>query len=123
MVVAPVAVEEVNPELRMIVLNQKTTMPTPVKRRTKPTFSSYSLVSGKAVYTAACANCHGKSAEKSALRSSKIIRGWNYVRISNALNEYKTQSYGGSMKNVMKEPSRKLTDAEILAVSQYISSL
>jgi cytochrome c553 len=70
-----------------------------------------------------CAGCHGANAEKSALGKSQIIKGWDKEKIVGALKGYKTGTYGGAMKGVMKGQVARLDDTKIDAVSTYISSL
>lgn len=81
-----------------------------------------SSVSGKEIFKV-CSTCHGMNAEKSALGKSKIIRGWDSVKIENALHGYKEGTYGGPMKAVMKGQVSKLDSEEIEAVAEYISNL
>ena len=81
-----------------------------------------SSVSGKDIFKV-CSTCHGVNAEKSALGKSKIIRGWDSVKIENALHGYKEGTYGGPMKAVMKGQVSKLDSEEIEAVAEYISNL
>ena len=70
-----------------------------------------------------CVSCHGKSAEKKALNKSQVIKGWKSNKLVSALQGYKNGTYGSSMKGVMKPQVSKLSDAEIEAVSNYISNL
>ena len=70
-----------------------------------------------------CSSCHGKNAEKKALGKSQIIRGWAEPKIVDALHGYKTGTYGGTMKAVMKSQAANLSDADINAVAKYISEL
>jgi cytochrome c553 len=70
-----------------------------------------------------CASCHGQNAEKPALGKSQIIKGWEASKIAAALHGYKDGTYGGAMKSVMKGQVSKLSDADIVAVSEYISKL
>ncbi len=79
-------------------------------------------VDGGVVYKG-CAGCHGTNGEKVALGKSKVIQGWDATKVIEALNGYKDGSYGGAMKGVMKGQASKLSDAEIKAVSDYISKL
>ncbi len=79
-------------------------------------------VDGKVVFKT-CAGCHGASAEKPALGKSKVIKGWDSSKVEAALNGYKDGSYGGSMKGLMKAQVSKLKEADIKAVSKYISEL
>ena len=79
-------------------------------------------VDGKSIFNV-CSACHGQNAEKSALGKSKVIKGWDAGKISDALNGYKDGTYGGVMKSVMKGQVSKLSDEQIKAVSDYISKL
>lgn len=79
-------------------------------------------VDGKTIFNV-CSACHGKNAEKSALGKSKIIKGWDAVKIADALKGYKAGTYGGVMKSVMIGQASKLDDEKIKAVSDYISKL
>ena len=72
---------------------------------------------------AKCVSCHGKNAEKKALNKSKVIQGWSVLEVTTAINGYKDGSYGSTMKGVMKPQVNKLSDAEIQAVSEFISNL
>lgn len=81
-----------------------------------------SSLSGKEIFKV-CATCHGVNAEKAALGKSKVIKGWDSVKIENALHGYKEGTYGGPMKAVMKGQVSKLDSEEIEAVSEYISNL
>lgn len=70
-----------------------------------------------------CAGCHGVDASKSALNKSQIIKGWDAKKIADALHGYKNGTYGGTMKGLMGAQVSKLGDAEIEALSIYISKL
>ncbi len=71
----------------------------------------------------ACASCHGVNGEKAALGKSQIIKGWDKQKIVGALKGYKSGTYGGAMKGVMKGQVARLDDEKIEAVAGYISSL
>ena len=77
---------------------------------------------GAGIYKS-CAGCHGANGEKAALGKSQIIKGWDTSKTVAALKGYKDGSYGGAMKGVMKGQVARLSDTEITAVSEYISSL
>ncbi|MCX6051121.1 MAG: c-type cytochrome, partial [Campylobacterales bacterium] len=79
-------------------------------------------VTGEGVFKT-CATCHGATAEKPALGKSQIIKGWESAKIMKALNGYKTDTYGGSMKGLMKGQAAKLSEEEMNAVAGYISKL
>ena len=94
-----------------------------VSEKTKEVMADVtSTASGVDIYTS-CKGCHGASAEKSALGKSKIIKGWDSAKTADALNGYKSGTYGGTMKGLMKGQVSKLSDSDIKAVSDYISKL
>ena len=70
-----------------------------------------------------CAGCHGNKAQNKALGVSHAIAGWDAKKIENALNGYKTGTYGGSMKNIMKGQVIMLKESDIKALAEYISKL
>ncbi len=70
-----------------------------------------------------CVSCHGANAEKSALGKSQVIQGWDKAKLVTALKGYKDGSYGGQMKAIMKGQVAPYSDADIEAVSGYISAL
>ena len=69
-----------------------------------------------------CAGCHGANGEKVALGKSKIIKGWDSLKTTNAINGYKDGSYGGAMKGLMKSQVNSLSNKEIEALSKLIST-
>jgi len=79
-------------------------------------------IDGKALFTK-CSSCHGVNADKKALNKSKSIKGWSVEKLTTAINGYKDGTYGGSMKGVMKAQVNSLNDAQIKAVSAYITQL
>ncbi len=79
-------------------------------------------VNGEAIFSK-CKSCHGNSAEKHALNTSKIIQGWSVAQIEDALKGYQNGTYGGSMKNVMSAQAKTLSNEEIKKVAVYIHSL
>jgi len=79
-------------------------------------------IDGAIVYKT-CIACHGANAEKQALNKSQVIKGWESAKTVAALQGYKEGTYGGPMKAMMKSQVTKLSDAEIRAVADYISSL
>lgn len=70
---------------------------------------------------APCASCHGANAEKAALGKSQIIKGWEASKVEAALQGYKTDTYGGAMKGVMKGQVARLSDADIKDLALQIS--
>ena len=67
-----------------------------------------------------CAACHGASGEKKALGKSAVIKGWEATKTVEALNGYKTGTYGGMMKGLMKGQVKALDNAQIEALAKYI---
>ncbi len=73
----------------------------------------------KEVNTTACAGCHGKDFEKSALGQSKIVKDMSKADIEKALKGYKDGSYGHSpMKATMAGQAKKLSDEDIKAIAE-----
>ena len=95
----------------------------PAKAPDKPAATKTTPISGYTFYAHKCASCHGKNGEKAAFNNSQIIAGWAKEKSITALNGYKDGSYGGSLKGIMKGQVNALSDAQIEAVSEYISTL
>jgi cytochrome c len=70
-----------------------------------------------------CASCHGTQALKSALGKSKIVAKMSEDEILNALLGYKSGSYGGSMKGIMKGQISTFSDANLKELATYIAKL
>ncbi len=73
-----------------------------------------------AVNAKACASCHGQSFEKHALGKSKVVADMTHAEIATALKGYKTGTYGGPMKALMKGQVAKYSDADLDAFSVTI---
>ena len=73
-----------------------------------------------AVNAGACQGCHGAHFEKHALGKSKIVKDLTHAEIATALKGYKTGSYGGPMKGLMKGQVAKYSDADLDAFAQTI---
>ena len=102
----------------------KAETPAPAKAETVAPVKETKAVSvsdGSALF-AKCAGCHGVNAEKSALGKSKVIAGWEASKVTDALHGYKDGTYGGAMKGLMKGQVMPLSDADIKAVSEFISN-
>ena len=84
--------------------------------------SSLFAADGAGLYKA-CASCHGSNAEKAALGKSQVIKGWDVEKTVAALKGYKDGSYGGPMKALMKGQAARLSDADIKAIAEHISTL
>ncbi len=76
---------------------------------------------GAALYKK-CAGCHGAHGEKKALGKSQPIKGWSKDKLVEALKGYKagTRNVHG-MGGLMKGQMASYSDADIEAVSEYIS--
>jgi len=126
------AVQKVVPEVQEAVsevaAKVEATVVKPVVEETKEVVAATTntvttpKVDGSKIF-AVCSSCHGSHAEKQALGKSQVIQGWQVSKIEDALKGYKAGTYGGVMKGVMKAQASKLSDAEIKAVSTYISKL
>jgi len=79
-----------------------------------------SVVLMGAVEPKACAACHGVNFEKVALGKSKIVANLTHTEIATALKGYKSGTYGGVMKAVMKGQVAKYSDAELETFAQTI---
>ncbi len=73
-----------------------------------------------AVNAKACASCHGQSFEKHALGKSKVVADMTHAEIATALKGYKTGTYGGPMKALMKGQVAKYSDTDLDAFSVTI---
>jgi len=81
------------------------------------------VVDGSAIYKK-CSACHGEDGKKSAFAKSEIIAGQNVDALIVSITEYKagTRDVSG-MGKLMKGQVTELSEAEIKAVSEYISTL
>ncbi|WP_331775096.1 c-type cytochrome [Sulfurospirillum sp. 1612] len=70
-----------------------------------------------------CSACHGMHGEKKALGKSVVINTWDAQKLEDALKGYKDGTFGGVMKGIMKGQVAHMTDAQIKAVSEYITTL
>lgn len=69
-----------------------------------------------------CASCHGSMGEKHALNKSRVINEMSKEEIVTALKGYKTGTYGGPMKALMKGQIAAYDDAQIDTVAEYITT-
>jgi cytochrome c553 len=78
---------------------------------------------GKKAY-AKCAGCHGKDGKTKALNKSEIIAGQAAADLEKKMAEYKagTRNVSG-MGTLMKGQVASMSDADIKAVSAYISAM
>ena len=78
---------------------------------------------GKSLFQDDCASCHGKHARKSAFGKSQVIANWPKENIKSAIIGYQNKTYGGSMRNMMRQQVKSLDESEIDAIAEYITSL
>ena len=78
---------------------------------------------GKAIY-AKCVSCHGADGKTKALGKSEVIAGQSAADLEKKIQEYKagTRNVAG-MGMLMKGQVASLSDEDIKAVAEYISSL
>ena len=77
--------------------------------------ASMAAVNGKA-----CTSCHGADWSKKALGKSKVVSAMSHADIATALKGYKTGTYGGPMKGLMKGQVAKYSDADLDAFAHTI---
>jgi len=73
-----------------------------------------------AVNGKACAGCHGAHFEKKAMGKSKVVADMSHADIAAAIKGYKTGTYGGPMKGLMKGQVAKYSDADLDAFAHTI---
>jgi len=73
-----------------------------------------------AVSVTGCTGCHGQHFEKAAMGKSKIVKDMALKEIVDALKGYKRGTYGDSMKHMMTEQVKNLSDGDIEAMSMLI---
>lgn len=71
---------------------------------------------------AKCVSCHGANAEKKALGTSQVIKGWDAQQIEDSLLGYQNGTYGGNMKTIMVGQVANMTPEEIKILSEHIAS-
>ena len=84
--------------------------------------STLLMADGAAAY-AKCVGCHGANGEKAALGKSKNVAEMTHADIATALKGYKTGTYGGPMKSLMKGQVASMSDADIQAVADHIAAM
>jgi len=62
---------------------------------------------------AVCKGCHGQEWEKSAMDKSKVLKDMSKAEIVEALKGYKDGSYGGTMKGLMVDQVKDLSEEEM----------
>lgn len=70
-----------------------------------------------------CKQCHGLHWEKEALGKSKDVSNMTNEEVKVALLGYKDGSYGGIMKNIMKNHLKDFDTKDLIEISQKIKPL
>jgi len=94
-----------------------------IKKEVPKTVAVAKSVDGEKLFKSSCMSCHGAKAEKKALTKSQVIAGWDSAKLQDALEGYKNKTYGASMKTIMEGKTKNLSDADIKALADYISTL
>ncbi|MEA1880098.1 MAG: nitrate reductase cytochrome c-type subunit [Campylobacterota bacterium] len=76
--------------------------------------------SAYAASIAVCAGCHGQNFELAAMGKSKIVRDMSTKEIVDAMKGYKRGTYGDTMKHMMVEQAKGLSDGDIEAMALLI---
>lgn len=77
---------------------------------------------GKELYAKKCASCHGVDGSTSAYGTSKKLTKMSAEEIKIAFNSYLQDSYGGSMKFIMKNEVVKTTDDELESIVSFLKN-
>ena len=85
-------------------------------------FTGSLFASGANLYNA-CKVCHGAKAEKKALGKSKVLATLTKEELISNMKGYKDGTYGGPMKAIMIQQTKKLTDTDIIALASYIQTI
>ena len=83
--------------------------------------SSIVLASDGASLYKNCIACHGDKGQKAALGKSKVINTMTHKEFVAALTGYQNDTYGASMKALMKSKVAKLNAEDINALAEYIT--
>lgn len=118
--IVPTVVETKVPAVKQAVTKIVTEKPKVQQSQTEPIAKVE--INGETIFSK-CKSCHGNSAEKHALGTSQIIKGWEIAKIEKTLKGYKDGTYGREMKNIMSAQAKILSDEEIKKVAIYIHSL
>jgi cytochrome c553 len=70
-----------------------------------------------------CSSCHGVLGEGSEFANIPKLRHQHSFYISNQLQKYKSETRKNDINKIMRDISYKMTEEEITAVSDYISTL
>ena len=68
-----------------------------------------------------CSICHGQDGGRAEIGKAMVIKRMAAGQIEHALLGYKNDTYGRTMKAMMKQQVMNLSDAEIKALAKYIA--
>ena len=74
----------------------------------------FTTASGASI--AVCKGCHGQEWEKEVMGKSKVVKDMSKTEILTALKGYKDSTYGGSLKGLMVEQVKNLSEEEMEAI-------
>lgn len=69
-----------------------------------------------------CVSCHGKDGKMTAI-PGVAISGQSAADVEKKLNGYKTDTYGGAKKGMMKGQVASLSADDIKALAEYVATL
>lgn len=76
---------------------------------------------GASIY-AKCKGCHGADGSTAAMKiASAVVKGQSAADLEKKLKGYADGTYGGEKKAIMASQAKRLSEAEIKAVAEYIS--
>ncbi len=75
------------------------------------------------IFEQVCSRCHGEQGQNKAYGVSQVISGMSQAEIEQALRGYRSGTYGGVFKSVMREQAGSLSEQEIPALARHVSAL
>lgn len=84
-------------------------------------FANENIIKGEELYKK-CITCHGSIGEKSALNKSQKINEWSKEKIVESLIGYQKDTYGGTMKMVMKGQIKDYSEQDIKNIRDYLEN-
>lgn len=79
--------------------------------------AEFDATQAEKLYRRSCATCHGKTAEKPAMRKSKIVNQLSSAEIAEALTERKN----GRVEGAGNAAKQRLSDDDIKVLSEFLS--
>jgi len=84
------------------------------------TIGTVLLTTASGASIAVCKGCHGQKWEKVVMRKSKVVKNMSKTEILNALKGYKSGTYGGSLKGLMKKQVKNLSVEDMKEIATKI---